>query len=93
LKETFREYPGIGTLLPAMGYGAAQLKDLERTINRTRCDAVVIGTPIDLNRIIRIRHPSTRVHYRLQEIGTPDLPEVLGRFAATRKLKPSLRPR
>ena len=93
LRETFRDYPGIGTLLPAMGYGAAQLKDLERTINRTRCDAVVIGTPIDLNRIIRIRHPSTRVHYRLQEIGTPDLPDVLGRFAATRKLKPSPRPR
>jgi predicted GTPase len=85
LQETFRMYPGIGTLLPAMGYGAAQLKDLERTINRTPCDAVVIGTPIDLNRIIRIKHPSTRVHYRLQEIGTPDLPMVLERFCARRK--------
>jgi predicted GTPase len=85
LKETFRVYPEIGTLLPAMGYGAAQLKDLERTINRTPCDAVVVGTPIDLNRIIRIKHPSTRVHYRLQEIGTPDLPMVLARFVARLK--------
>ena len=68
-----------------MGYGAAQLKDLERTINRTPCDAVVIGTPIDLNRIIRIKHPSTRVHYSLQEIGTPDLPMVLARFVARLK--------
>jgi predicted GTPase len=83
LKETFRQYPGIGTLLPAMGYGAAQLKDLERTINRTPCEAVVIGTPIDLNRIIRIRHPRTRVSYNLQEIGKPDFESVLSEFAAT----------
>jgi predicted GTPase len=85
LKETFRVYPGIGTLLPAMGYGAVQLKDLARTINRTPCQAVVIGTPIDLNRIIRIRHPSTRVNYSLQEIGKPDLPMVLDRFFAGRR--------
>jgi len=85
LKETFRTYPGIGTLLPAMGYGAVQLKDLERTINRTPCDAVVIGTPIDLNRIVRIKHPSTRVSYSLQEIGRPDLPTVLERFFSTRR--------
>jgi predicted GTPase len=80
LKETFRTYPDIGTLLPAMGYGAEQLKDLERTIHRTPCEAVVIGTPIDLNRIIRIRHPRTRVDYSLQEIGKPDLPQALAPF-------------
>ncbi len=80
LAETFRIYPGIGTLLPAMGYGEEQLKDLEATINKTDCDAVVIGTPIDLNRLIKIRKPSTRVYYDLQEIGSPDLTEILDEF-------------
>jgi len=90
LRETFRTYPGIGAVLPAMGYGARQLRDLEATINRTKCDAVVIGTPIDLNRIINIRKPSTRVHYSLQEIGKPDLNLVLGEFIVRHKL---LRPK
>jgi predicted GTPase len=86
LRDTFRIYPGIGTVLPAMGYGARQLKDLEATINRTRCDAVVIGTPIDLNRIINIKKPSTRVYYSLQEIGQPDLKHVLSEFIVQCKL-------
>ena len=80
LKETFETYPDIGVLLPAMGYGEQQLKDLEATINATECDAVVIGTPIDLNRIINIDKPSTRVYYDLQEIGRPDLTQVLEDF-------------
>jgi predicted GTPase len=80
LKETFQTYPGIGTLLPAMGYGERQLRDLEATINRTPCDAVVIGTPIDLSRIIRIKKPNTRVLYHLQEIGKPDLTDVIEGF-------------
>ncbi len=80
LKETFRMYPGIGAVLPAMGYGAKQLKDLEATIHRTECDAVAIGTPIDLKRIITIKKPSTRVYYNLQEIGRPDLDDVLDAF-------------
>src|SRR6056297_3032881 len=80
LKETFEIYPEIGTLLPAMGYGEQQLKDLEATINGSDCDAVVIGTPIDLNRVIDIKKPNTRVYYDLQEIGTPDLNEVIGTF-------------
>jgi len=80
LRDTFRTYPDIGTLLPAMGYGAKQLKDLEATINRTACDAVVIGTPIDLNRIITIKKPSTRVYYNLQEIGKPDLEMIIDEF-------------
>jgi predicted GTPase len=80
LAETFRTYPGIGSLLPAMGYGPKQLKDLEATINHTPCDAVVIGTPIDLKRIIKIKKLSTRVHYNLQEIGKPDLVTVIEAF-------------
>lgn len=83
LSETFEIYPGIGTLLPAMGYGAEQLKDLETTINNTECDSVVIGTPIDLNRLIRIDKPTTRVYYDLQEIGEPTLKELLDDFVQT----------
>jgi len=81
LTETFRLYPGIGTLLPAMGYGEEQLRDLEKTIDNTDCDSVVIATPIDLNRIIKINKPNTRVYYDLQEIGKPDLQEVINEFA------------
>ena len=80
LSETFRIYPGIGTLLPAMGYGDEQLKDLEKTINNTDCDSVIIATPIDLSRIIKIKKPNTRVFYDLQEIGEPDLVQVLDEF-------------
>ncbi len=80
LSETFEIYPNIGKLLPAMGYGAQQLKDLETTINNTDCDSVIIGTPIDLNRIIKITKPNTRVSYDLQEIGMPDMTGVLADF-------------
>lgn len=86
LSDTFKKYPKIGTLLPAMGYGDEQLKDLETTINNTDCDAVVIGTPIDLNRIINIKKPSTRVWYDLQEIGSPNLEEVLDDFVKKHNL-------
>jgi predicted GTPase len=86
LTETFTTYPGIGTLLPAMGYGGEQLKDLETTINNAVCDAVIIGTPIDLKRIITIRKPSTRVYYDLQEIGSPNLDELLEDFLKRKKL-------
>lgn len=83
LAKTFEIYPDIGVLLPAMGYGEEQLRDLETTINNTECDAVVIGTPIDLNRIIQIDKPSTRVYYNLQEIGKPDLEQVIEEFIET----------
>jgi predicted GTPase len=86
LAETFRIYPNIGTLLPAMGYGEQQLKDLEATINNTECDSVVIGTPIDLNRIVKINKPNTRVYYDLQEIGYPNLDGVLTDFVEKQKL-------
>ncbi len=80
LAETFKIYPNIGVLLPAMGYSDQQLKDLETTINNTDCDSVIIGTPIDLNRIIKIDKPNTRVYYDLQEIGKPDLDGILSEF-------------
>jgi predicted GTPase len=80
LNETFNLYPEIGTLLPAMGYGEIQLKDLERTINNTECDSVIIATPINLTRIINIEKPSTRVFYDLQEIGEPNLTNVIDDF-------------
>ncbi|MGA9575733.1 MAG: GTP-binding protein, partial [Lysobacterales bacterium] len=86
LEETFKTYPGIGSLLPAMGYGEQQVKDLEATINNTECDSVVIGTPINLNRVVKINKPSTRVYYDLQEIGYPDLASVLEEFLGGLKL-------
>ncbi len=80
ITKTFEKYPDIGTLLPAMGYGDQQVKDLETTINRTKCDAVVVATPIDLTRLIKIKKPTARVTYSLQEIGSPNLGDVLETF-------------
>jgi predicted GTPase len=77
LVATFEQYPDIGTLLPAMGYGEKQIKDLQQTINATDCDAVIIATPIDLRRIVEINKPSVRVLYELQEIGRPNLEDAL----------------
>ncbi len=85
LSETFEIYPDIGVLLPAMGYGEQQLKDLETTINSCDCDSVVIGTPIDLSRVINIKKPFTRVYYDLQEIGEPNLEGVLNEFLKEHK--------
>ena len=80
ITETFEKYPDIGELLPAMGYGDQQIKDLEETIAKTKCDVVIIGTPIDLRRVIDIKQPSVRVTYDLQEIGQPTLVDVLKPF-------------
>jgi predicted GTPase len=77
ISETFAQYPEIGTLLPAMGYGEKQMKDLETTINNSDADLVIIGTPIDLRKIIEIRKPALRVYYELQEIGRPTLEDAL----------------
>jgi predicted GTPase len=74
---TYEKYPTTGALLPAMGYGDAQMKELEQTINATPCDLVIIGTPIDLGRLLQIKHPHQRVRYNLQEIGRPTLTEIL----------------
>ncbi len=80
LKETFEKYPDIGPLLPAMGYGKNQMNDLQATINAADCDLVVVGTPIDLTRVIEINKPSIRVRYELQEIGYPTLESILKPF-------------
>ena len=80
LKETYAIYPNIGTLLPAMGYGEQQMKDLAATIANTPCDSVIIATPIDLNRVVKIDKPSTRVEYNLFEIGKPDISDILAGF-------------
>ena len=77
IAETFKKYPDIGTLLPAMGYGAQQMKDLEATINKVDCDLIIIATPIDLGRIVKFKKPTVRVGYELQEIGQPSLEDIL----------------
>jgi predicted GTPase len=86
LAETFRLYPGIGTLLPAMGYGEEQVRDLERTIDKTDCDTVVIATPIDLSRVVKIKKPTVKVGYDLEEIGSPNLAQVLDEFCKRHNL-------
>lgn len=78
LIDTFEKYPGIGPLLPAMGYGDKQIKDLGATINAAKVDSVIIATPIDLRRLIDFKKPTTRVSYELQEIGSPNLDDVIG---------------
>jgi len=77
INATFEKYPKTGKVLPAMGYGSKQTQELEDTINAAEADLVIIGTPIDLNRIVRLNKPTQRVRYELQEIGTPTLDDVL----------------
>ncbi len=85
IEETYKKYPNIGTLLPAMGYGPQQVRDLETTINRVPCDAVIIGTPIDLRRLVKIKKPAARVVYNLQEIGKPDLYDIISNMLKKKK--------
>src|SRR5436190_6669654 len=77
LAKTFEDYPDIGALLPAMGYGRQQMDDLRETIGRSDADLVLIGTPIDLRRLIPLEKPALRVTYKLQEMGEPTLKDVL----------------
>ena len=77
IRETYAKYPTTGAVLPAMGYGEQQIRELEETINRADADLVIIGTPIDLRRVLKIDKPSDRVRYELQVIGTPTLAELL----------------
>jgi len=79
IAETYQKYPNTGPVLPAMGYGAKQVQDLQKTINATPCDLVIIATPIDLRRIVKINRPTQRVRYELQEIGKPTLQDVLSK--------------
>jgi len=77
IKRTYEKYPHLGRVLPAMGYGENQIRDLETTINAVKCDSVVLGTPIDLRRIMRIREPAVRVRYEIRETTKPTLDELL----------------
>ncbi len=77
ITDTYEKYPHTGPVLPAMGYGRKQIRDLETTINRTPCDLVIVGTPIDLTRILKIKHPMQRIRDEVQEIGKPTLEEIL----------------
>src|SRR5262249_3547815 len=80
IAETFARYPKTGPLLPAMGYGDRQLRDLEATIRATPCDLVLVATPIDLRRLVTIDQPAQRVRYELDEVGSPNLAGILGAF-------------
>ncbi len=80
IAEVYKKYPHIGALLPAMGYSKQQVKDLEETIKKAQPDSVVIGTPIDLSRLIDFDVPTTRVSYELKETGKPDLEDILDKF-------------
>jgi predicted GTPase len=84
IRKTYQSYPNIGVLLPAMGYSDKQIRDLETTINKVPCDVVIVGTPIDLNRIIKIKKPALRVTYELEEIGEPSLRTILRDFTEQR---------
>lgn len=87
IEDTFMKYEHLEDVLPAMGYGKEQMEELQKTINKADVEAVVIGTPIDLTRIVKIDKPSVRVRYDLQEIGRPNLEDVLKEFAKKHKLK------
>jgi predicted GTPase len=80
IREIYETYPNIGRVLPAVGYGEQQIKDLEATINNVSCDLVIIATPVDLTRIISINKPMLKVGYELQEIGKPDLTDLIKKY-------------
>jgi predicted GTPase len=80
IAETFEKYPTIGNVLPAMGYGNVQLAELGQTVRAADCDAVVIGTPIDLGRLVELGHPARRATYELAEVGSPILADVLAPY-------------
>jgi predicted GTPase len=84
--DTFKKYNHLSKILPAMGYGGKQIKELEETINRSDAELVVVGTPIDLSRVLKMNKPSLRVRYELEEIGRPDLEDVIGEFLKSKKI-------
>jgi len=87
IKETFKKYPHLQNLLPTIGYGKKQIKELEETINKIRCDAIVVGTPIDLGKLLKVNKPMIRVRYDLEEIGKPNLKTILNSFIKKYKLR------
>jgi predicted GTPase len=88
IKRTYEKYPHLGKVLPAMGYGAKQIKDLEQTMASINCDSFVFGTPIDLRRIMKVSKPGVRVRYEIREATRPTLDEIL-RSMPIGALKPS----
>jgi predicted GTPase len=84
IAKTFEKYPDIGTLMPAMGYSDKQIKDLEESVNKVDCDIVIIATPINLTKLIRINKPMIYVTYELQEIGRPELGQIIKEFLEKR---------
>jgi predicted GTPase len=76
-REVYRDYPALGPVLPAMGYGAAMIAELEQTLEAAEADLILLGTPIDLGRFLRLNKPTQRARYELQEIGRPTLAELL----------------
>jgi predicted GTPase len=80
IKRTYEKYPHIGEILPAMGYGTSQIRELEKTIDKAKCDSVLFGTPIDLRRIMKVNKPAARVRYEIREVTKPSLEELLKRF-------------
>ena len=85
IAATFDKYPHIGSVLPAMGYGDEQLRELEETINATECDAVITGTPMDLARLIDIKHPVRHATYSYADDGQPTLADALAPFVETHR--------
>ncbi len=77
IRKVFEQYPTLGTVLPATGYSAEQISEVQATINAVPCDLVLLGTPIDLGRTLKLRHPVARVRYRIEEIGSPTFEEIL----------------
>jgi len=90
IATTFEKYPGIGPVLPAMGYGDEQLRELEATINAADCDVVVTGTPMDLGRIVDVRHPVRHARYALADHGAPTLADALESFVREHTLAATL---
>jgi predicted GTPase len=77
IKKAYKQYPHLGKVLPALGYNPDQLEELEKTINSTPCDVVILGTPANLKRLLKLNKPTTQVNYELKEIGSPNLEEIL----------------
>ena len=77
MKDVFKQYPNIGPLLPAMGYSKEQIRDMEKTINATPCDVIVVATPIDFRKLVNMKRHAVRVGYELEEIGRPKLEDLI----------------
>lgn len=88
LQQVFQDYPHLTRVLPAMGYSGAQLRDLEQTLQRVEADAVVVGTPVDLRRLVRLQKPAAKVYYELEEVSSPTLEELLRTWVTEWEVRP-----